>query len=201
MKMIIKLYLITMFSFVFLFCKSHNPTDNKDANSVHANDQELVDSMHNILIRLNYAKEMDFYKMDTLLMYFREYENTKNKNLIFPKYDNDSELFYTIINRLYASSTNCKDCINYIFRFRFAIKRIVEWSEYLSELIHQVALKNPQAFIEVYEQLDNDDRLKIQNDLFWLYENNKIDLFLEKLNNINDENLLDEVEELKNKLQ
>lgn len=98
--------------------------------------------------------------------------------------DVNSISIYEIIQLIYNKSLTDDKYIHLLIELDSIIKRNAEIGQHLTELQHKIALNNTKGFIRVYESLPVETREKVRNNLTWLVEYNKQNLFLARLDSI-----------------
>lgn len=155
-----------------------------------------IHRLSTLLESISQSKKIHKSDLDTLVALFREYEQSKNDLITFPKTEADEAAFYRFVDEIVEASSRNPELICPVFQLRFTIKRIAEWAETLSELPSQIALKNTKGFLECYSHLKQDQKEIILGDLIILNEQNKTNDLLKALGKTKDQSLADSKHEI-----
>jgi len=88
---------------------------------------------------------------------------------------------YTLLACVKDKTSVDENFILTIFEINSIVKRNAELSEFLSELISDVAYEYPENFVKAYSSLQSPEQDKIDNCLFWLIEKDQYEEFKEAI--------------------
>jgi len=98
--------------------------------------------------------------------------------------DVNRDSIYKLIHSIYNSSLKDDNYIYLLIELDIIIKKNAEIGQYLSELQHKIALNNTNGFVRVYESLPIEIKENVKSNLSWLVENDKQQLFINKLDSL-----------------
>lgn len=91
------------------------------------------------------------------------------------------ESLYSLLSCIKDKTSVDENFASIIFELKNIVKRNVELSEFLSELVSDIAYEYPEQFIKAYSSLESSEKDKIDSCLFWLIEKEQYDDFKLKI--------------------
>jgi hypothetical protein len=159
------------------------------AGAAKINEAEIC---HDKLKKMFVAVEKDALNLNTAILdsIIKLYRlNEQLNSACFPLNENDYKLLYSAIDNIFQRAMDNREAIKFLFELNFTVKNNSELGEYLSALPYQIALKNTEDFLIVFQKLNEREKNIILDDLIWLVENNKLKVFLDALNRIDNPEL------------
>lgn len=98
----------------------------------------------------------------------------------------ESDTMFELVQLIYNKSLSANRYILLLIELDDIIRRNAELGQYLSELQHKIALQNTKGFVQVYESLPIETKKKVKGNLNWLIEYDYQQIFIDKLDSLND---------------
>lgn len=199
-----KLVLLFVFLLCTITCSKETSQNQVPVSKNMSNKKECIETIEirRLLIQLNKEDNLISIKIDTLIKLFgqNEEEIQSDSCIHFPSKENDGKIFYNFVDKLIISASNDWKFISQYIQIAKNVRTNVEWSEVLTEDFHKIAMSNPEQFLNSYNISDKIDKEYILNALGFLYEYDYLEVFKEKIIQIENPKLINTKSEIINEI-